>query len=180
MNLADVIRQAAKNQGDRVLSTDYTPPTFEQPSETTSETETAMKSNETNQPAWEEPEAMQTPASAVPAAEIFFGSAESSTSVPEPPANGLNNGSVVRLELFLNPEQLSSLFRALVATQHGMMTLREAANYLRVSTGVVEQMAQEGTLPGLLLEGRWRFPKTSLDEWLSLQVFRAKGETDAA
>jgi excisionase family DNA binding protein len=99
--------------------------------------------------------------------------------MPEPPTMTVQTGNVVRLELFLSPEQMNQLFRSLVATQHAMLTLREAAQYLRVHPNTVEHMAQEGELPGLLIEGRWRFPKTSLDEWLNIQVFK-KGEGHAA
>ena len=99
--------------------------------------------------------------------------------MPETP-NGLTSGNVVRFEIFLSPEQLSCLFRALVATQHSMMTLREAANYLRIPAGTLEQLAQESKIPALLLEGRWRFPKSGIDEWVMLQSFRDGEVHDAA
>ena len=89
--------------------------------------------------------------------------------MPEPPSQAVN-GSVVRLELFLSPEQLSGLFRAVVAAQHTVMTLREAANYVRVTPNILERMAQEGKVPAMLIDGKWRFPRTGIDEWLSMQT----------
>lgn len=91
-------------------------------------------------------------------------------SAPEPPV--VATGSVVRLELFLSPEQMTNLFRAVSATQHSMMTLREAATYLRVHANVLEQMAQDGEIPAFNIDGRWRFPKNGIDDWLSMQAFR--------
>lgn len=92
--------------------------------------------------------------------------------MPDPFSPSVATGSIVRLELFLSPEQLSGLFRAVVANQHSMMTLREAASYLRVHSGVLETMAQEGQIPAFQIDGRWRFPKQGVDEWLTLQSFR--------
>ena len=75
--------------------------------------------------------------------------------------------NVVRLELVLNPEQLSSLLRAIVNGQHSVLTLREAAAYLRLPSNLVDQMASEGKLPGLSIDGKWRFTYSALDEWLN-------------
>lgn len=99
--------------------------------------------------------------------------------MPEVPAE-MANGNVVRFEIFLSPEQLSCLFRALVSTQHSMLTLREAAHYLRIPATTLEQLAVEGKIPALQLEGRWRFPKSGMDEWVMLQSFREGEMSDAA
>lgn len=79
-------------------------------------------------------------------------------------------GTTVKLEMYLTPEQLSSLFRAVAANQHTLLTSREAASYLRVSSTTLESMAQEGTIPGFLVDGRWRFSKQAIEEWLTQQV----------
>jgi len=99
--------------------------------------------------------------------------------MPEVPAD-MAAGNLVRFEIFLSPEQLSCLFRALVATQHSMLTLREAAHYLRIPATTLEQLAVEGKIPALQLEGRWRFPKSGMDEWVMLQSFRDGEVSDAA
>ncbi len=89
-------------------------------------------------------------------------------SVPEPPGLPAGSGSIVRLELFLSPEQLSGLFRAVVANQHTVMTLREAAAYLRMNQKTLAQMAQRGQIPALSIDGKWRFSRNAVDEWLNL------------
>ena len=87
---------------------------------------------------------------------------------PDLPAVALPTGqqSVVRLELLLTPDQLSNLFRAVAANQHSLWTLKDAAAYLRISSRALAQLAEEGSVPGFLVDGRWRFAKTSVDEWL--------------
>ena len=142
MNLADAIRQAAANAPPRPEPTAFV--------------ETAMEPEKIVEKA----QPSTTAVDAVTAAPV---------AMPEAPQ--VSSGTVVRLELFLNPEQLGNLFRAVSATQHSMMTLREAATYLRVNSGVLEQMAQDGEIPAFNIDGRWRFPKHSVDEWLTLQAF---------
>jgi len=89
-----------------------------------------------------------------------------SETVNTTPDNGMLT-NVVRLELVLNPEQLSSLLRAIVAGQHSVMTLREAAAYLRLPCNTVDQLATEGKLPALSIDGKWRFTHAALDEWMN-------------
>ncbi len=59
------------------------------------------------------------------------------------------------------------------------MTLREAAAYLRMPAASVQRLAEEGELPGLLIDHKWRFPKANLDDWLSLKAAGLE-EDDAA
>lgn len=87
----------------------------------------------------------------------------------EPTAESALAGAAVRLELFLTPEQLSNLFRAVAANQHTMLTLREAASYLRVQPGTLDAMAHEGDIPGFLIDGKWRFSRAAIEEWLTAQ-----------
>lgn len=77
--------------------------------------------------------------------------------------------NVVRLEVLVTPEQLSGLFRALVANQHTVFTLGEAAKHLRVHTTTLEKLAGEGKVPAFRVEGKWRFSRQALDEWLLSQ-----------
>jgi excisionase family DNA binding protein len=92
---------------------------------------------------------------------------------PEPEANHPHPaGNVVRLELFLSPEQFHNLFKAVFTTQHSVLTLREAANYLRIPAASLEAMAADGQVPAMQVDGRWRFTKTALDEWISTQQLR--------
>ncbi len=143
MNLADAIRQAAQSKGNP-LPSEERPPKIE---------------------VIENP-VLSTP---VQPTESKMEQAQEETRLPDPPSQAVSNGGVVRLELFLSPEQLSGLFRAVVANQHTVMTLREAAQYLRMGAGVLEQMAQDGKIPALMIDGKWRFSRAAVDEWLSLQ-----------
>jgi len=94
-------------------------------------------------------------------------SLEISTLGDHPMAAG--SGNVVRLELFLDPSQMNAMLKALINSHQYVMTLREAASYLRISSQKLERMANEHEVPGFLIDGRWRFPKVALDEWLSVQ-----------
>ncbi len=98
---------------------------------------------------------------------------------PQPP-NPNVSGSVVRLELFLSAEQLGGMFRAIMTGQHTVLTLREAAAYLRITTGALEKLAEDGEVPSVQIDGRWRFPKSSLDEWLSAQTISPEEVEDVA
>lgn len=92
----------------------------------------------------------------------------------------VSNGNVVRLELFLTAEQMNGMLRAIMAGQHTVLTLREAAAYLRVNPSTLEKLAEDGEVPGVLLEGRWRFPKPNLDEWLQFRSTPAEDSENVA
>lgn len=147
MNLADAIRKAAQSQPAH----EPTPAVIYQLEQGWSEQ--AAENAETQ--ATEEPSIMN----------------------PNPESHGETMqapNTAVRLELFLTPEQLSNLFRAVAANQHTMLTSREAANYLRIPAHSLEQLAQDGELPGFLIDGRWRFSKNAIDEWLTARQHQRK------
>ena len=48
-----------------------------------------------------------------------------------------------------------------------LMTLREVAGFLRVSTQTVYKMAKEGTIPGVKVGNQWRFERSRVSKWLS-------------
>src|SRR5437868_2938368 len=48
-----------------------------------------------------------------------------------------------------------------------VMTLDEAAAYLRLGIPVVQRLALAGRLPGRFVESEWRFLQTALKGWLS-------------
>jgi|FaiFalDrversion2_1042247.scaffolds.fasta_scaffold47972_1 excisionase family DNA binding protein len=75
----------------------------------------------------------------------------------------------VRFEVRLTNQQLHDLLGWLARTIHPVMTLREAAHYLRLRVAEVETLAEQGAIPGIKVDGRWRFLKNALDEWLLLQ-----------
>lgn len=174
MNLADAIRQAAKGvpeAGSTASAAASTPapeptPRFEVPVEPAPVT--APRPEARTQTGAEEPPVAVDAVTHAPVA------------LPDAPSAAVRSGQVIRLELFLPPEQLSQLFRAVMTSQHSMLTLRETAQYLRVAPQVVEQMARDGDVPAVMIDGRWRFPKNSLDEWLTLRSFRKPSEDQDA
>lgn len=99
---------------------------------------------------------------------------------PEPPSGPVRTGNVVRLEMFLSPEQMTTLLKSVIGSQHSVMTIREAAAYLRVNSNALEQMAESGEIPAFQIEGRWRFQRSTVDEWLSIQSLRHERDNDVA
>jgi len=53
-----------------------------------------------------------------------------------------------------------------VLSNHDVLTLEEAAAYLRVSEELVESLALRRELPARRLGEDWRFLKSALQEWL--------------
>jgi excisionase family DNA binding protein len=97
---------------------------------------------------------------------------------PENQPNEINpivtssGGSVIRLELFLTPEQTHQMLRGIFQGSHTVMTLREASQYLRVSGDTLIEMAQSGEIPAFMMDNRWKFPKQGIDEWITLQTMK--------
>ena len=47
-----------------------------------------------------------------------------------------------------------------------VLTLDEAADYLRLSKETIERQAFQGQIPGRRIEDTWRFLKAAIDDWL--------------
>ena len=56
--------------------------------------------------------------------------------------------------------------------QTNILTVRELAEYLKLSRAKVYQMAQRGELPGTKLGTHWRFRKDLIDRWLEERMSR--------
>jgi excisionase family DNA binding protein len=80
--------------------------------------------------------------------------------------------NVVRLELVLAPEQLKGFFGAVIKSQHSVLTLREAAQLLRVNQSSLEKLAMSGDVPGMMVDGKWRFTRQALEDWLGAHPTR--------
>jgi hypothetical protein len=65
------------------------------------------------------------------------------------------------------PEQPPAVANAPVAAGE-VLTLAEAAAYLRVPEKDVIAAASSQGLPGRLINGEWRFLKTAIQQWLSV------------
>lgn len=53
---------------------------------------------------------------------------------------------------------------------HEIMTLREAAAFLRLSVRTLYGFAREGRVPGAQIGGKWVFPRAVLARWLAAQA----------
>jgi excisionase family DNA binding protein len=56
--------------------------------------------------------------------------------------------------------------------QTDILTVRELAEYLKLSRAKIYQMAREGELPGTKLGTHWRFRRDLIDLWLEEQMIR--------
>ena len=56
-----------------------------------------------------------------------------------------------------------------IKVEHTILTVREVAEYLRLSQAKVYRLANEGQIPVARLGKTWRFRKDLLDEWLAEQ-----------
>jgi excisionase family DNA binding protein len=163
MNLADAIRRAAQSSGA----------TLGQP-ETAAVNDEAPKASPHPNPSPSQPQAVEEQFGGEVLAEeqkmksLDRNSGEAPQFQSEPPAGH----NVVRLELVLNPEQLKGFFGAVIASQHSVLTLREAAGFLRVSQTALDRMAEDGDVPGMMVDGKWRFTRPALEEWLCSQPKR--------
>ena len=50
-----------------------------------------------------------------------------------------------------------------------ILTIREVAEYLRITEKTAYRLASEGKLPGFKVGGSWRFKKGELDRWIEKQ-----------
>lgn len=53
-----------------------------------------------------------------------------------------------------------------VITNVDVLTLEEAAGFLRVSIETAEELAARGAIPGRRVEHDWRFLKSAIEDWL--------------
>lgn len=53
------------------------------------------------------------------------------------------------------------------------MTVKEAAEYLEVSTDTIYRMARAGELPHFKIRSLYRFKKEFLDEWMKRQLVKS-------
>ena len=56
-----------------------------------------------------------------------------------------------------------------------LMTIKEAARYLRLNYMTVYKLARKGSIPASKVGGNWRFNKERLDDWLMRQTRSGRG-----
>jgi excisionase family DNA binding protein len=54
-----------------------------------------------------------------------------------------------------------------VAFDSEVLTLSEAAEYLRLTSEEVGELAERGRIPGRRVSHEWRFSKAALEQWLA-------------
>ena len=64
-----------------------------------------------------------------------------------------------------------------IAKLHDVLTLEEAAKFLRVPKKKVQAAAEKGTIPAKQVEDEWRFFKPALEDWLAC---KKKGDRTVA
>ena len=55
-----------------------------------------------------------------------------------------------------------------------LMTVREVADYLRVTKKTIYRLLKQGRIPATKVGNQWRFDKTAIDEWLQRDSVGAK------
>jgi len=85
------------------------------------------------------------------------------------PAEESDSIQTVRFEVRLTNQQLHDLLQWLARNLHPVMTLREAARYLRLHTSELQTLAESGVIPAFKVDDKWRFLKAALDEWMLAQ-----------
>ncbi len=58
--------------------------------------------------------------------------------------------------------------------QTDIMTIREVADYLKLTEKTAYRLVAEGKIPGFKVGGSWRFRKSEIDTWIEQQTSRAK------
>ena len=57
-----------------------------------------------------------------------------------------------------------------------ILTIKEVADYLRVTERTLYRLAQEGKIPAFKDRGSWRFRRNDLDLWIREQARNQRGE----
>ena len=55
------------------------------------------------------------------------------------------------------------------AQTNSIMTVKEVADYLKVSVSTVYRLAQDGSMPARKVGGTWRFSQAAIDSWFTTQ-----------
>ena len=57
----------------------------------------------------------------------------------------------------------------------GLLTIKETAEYLRISSSTIYKLVEKGKIPGSRIGGSWRFSRKVLDDWLNSQFLKSRG-----
>jgi len=60
-----------------------------------------------------------------------------------------------------------------------ILTIKEVADYLKLTERTLYRLVQEGKIPGFKVGSSWRFKRADIEDWIELQkeqVKKAEGE----
>jgi len=60
-----------------------------------------------------------------------------------------------------------------------ILTIKEVADYLKVTERTLYRLAQEGKIPAFKVGGSWRFRRDDLDRWIEDQTNTAEEQRNA-
>jgi excisionase family DNA binding protein len=60
------------------------------------------------------------------------------------------------------------------AMETDILTIKEVAEYLRITEKTAYRLASERRIPGFKVGGSWRFRKSEIDEWIEAQKTGSK------
>lgn len=55
-------------------------------------------------------------------------------------------------------------------SESGILTIKEVAEYLKVTERTIYRLAAAKKIPGFKLGGTWRFRRSDLDEWIAANL----------
>ena len=58
--------------------------------------------------------------------------------------------------------------------QADIITIREVADYLKLTKKTAYRLVAEGKIPGFKVGGSWRFRRSEIEKWIEQQTARAK------
>ena len=56
-----------------------------------------------------------------------------------------------------------------------IMTIKEVAEYLKITEKTAYRLAGDGKIPGFKVGGAWRFRQSEVDAWIDRQSAKRKG-----
>jgi excisionase family DNA binding protein len=59
-----------------------------------------------------------------------------------------------------------------------IMTMREVADFLRLTEKTAYRLASEGKIPGFKVGGSWRFRKEEIDTWIEDKIKNTAEKSD--
>ncbi|PIT76575.1 helix-turn-helix domain-containing protein [Limnohabitans sp. B9-3] len=59
---------------------------------------------------------------------------------------------------------------SLSAESEGILTIKEVADYLKVTERTIYRLSQAKKIPSFKVGGMWRYPRKDIDAWIARQT----------